>query len=113
MNANTWAMLCHLSGLLGYTLPALGSILGPLIIWIVKKDEMPAVDEHGKEALNFNLSILIYSIIVTAALIPTLGFAFPLFGVLIVFHIVCVIVAALRANSGQMYRYPLTMRIIR
>lgn len=113
MNANTWAMLCHLAGLLGYVVPALGSVLGPLVVWIVKKDEISSVDEHGKEALNFNLSILIYSAILTVAVIPTFGLIFPMFGVLVIFHIVCIATAALRANQGQPYRYPLTLRILR
>lgn len=113
MKANTWAMLCHLTGLLGYVFAGFGSIVGPLVVWIIKKDEMPEVDAHGKEALNFNLSILIYSLMLFVATFLTIGMLFPMWGLLIVFHVVCVIVAALRANRGESYRYPLTLRILR
>ena len=60
MNNNTWAMTAHLLGLIGYLGNGIGSVIAPLILWLVKKDSLPVVDRHGKEALNFNISVLIY-----------------------------------------------------
>src|SRR5690606_29443063 len=77
MTPNTWAMLTHLSGLIGYLGNVIGSAIGPLVFWLVKKDSIPGIDAHGKEALNFNISVLIYmliALVVTIVLsILTLG----------------------------------------
>ncbi len=109
-------MLCHLSGLLGYLGNIVGSVVGPLIVWLVKKDELPEVDQHGKEALNFNISVGIYFLILIAATVLTLGFGailtVPLMIALTIFHVVCVIVAALKASKGEAYQYPMSMRIV-
>ena len=59
---NQWAMLAHLSALAMFALPTLGQIVGPLIVWLIKKDELPLVDQHGKESLNFQISMTIYKI---------------------------------------------------
>lgn len=116
MNANTIAMACHLCGLLGYLANGLGSLVGPLIIWILKKDEMPEVDAHGKEALNFNISVMLYGAVLVFVTVITFGFGIfltvPLGIALAVFHIVFAIKAALAANEGRMYRYPLTIRLL-
>jgi uncharacterized Tic20 family protein len=121
MQPNTWAMLCHLGGLTGYAANGLGSVVVPLVLWIVKKDEMPEVNYHGKEAVNFNLSILIYGIglgIATFILsVLTLGIAMflliPLFPALVIFHVVCTIIAAIKASNHEAYRYPLCIRFIK
>ena len=112
MKPNNWAMLCHLGGLSGYLFNALGSILVPLILWIVKKDEIPEVDRHGKEALNFNISVAIYSL---AIFVLGWGFCFAWFlGLpLAIFHIVCTAMAAAKASSGQSYEYPLCLRLLK
>ena len=73
MQSNTWAMICHLSGLVGYLGNGLGSIIAPLVVWLVKKDELPEVNDHGKEALNFNISVAIYGLILFVATIFTVG----------------------------------------
>ena len=116
MEPNTWAMLCHLSGLLGYLGNFVGSMVGPLVVWLIKKDELALVDQHGKEALNFNISVGIYFLILIAATVLTLGVAFvltvPLMIALTIFHVVCVIVATLKASRGEAYRYPMCMRIV-
>jgi uncharacterized Tic20 family protein len=117
MTPNTWAMLCHLSGLIGYLGNGLGSVVGPLAIWIVKKDEMPEVDRHGKEALNFNISVAIYGLILGTVTFATLGIGMlltiPLLFALAIFHFVCVITAAVKANNGEDYQYPMCMRIVK
>ncbi|MEZ6091617.1 MAG: DUF4870 domain-containing protein [Pirellulaceae bacterium] len=117
MNPNTIAMACHLCGLLGYLGNGFGSIVGPLIIWILKKDEFEAVDEHGKEALNFNISVVLYGAILFAFAFVTFGIGLliviPLGIALAVFHIICTIIAAMKANEGRMYRYPLCLRLVK
>lgn len=116
MKPNSWAVLCHLGGLTGYLGNAIGSILVPLILWLIKRDEIPEVDAHGKEAVNFNISVSLYIFILGAITFVTFGLAFfitvPLIIVITVFHIICVIQAAIRANNGEMYRYPLTIRLV-
>lgn len=120
MQANTWAMLCHLGGLVGYFGNGIGSVIAPLIVWVIKKDEMPEVDYHGKEALNFNISIFIYFLVLGGVFfvfsVVTAGLGglllMPLFPLLAVFHAVCTVIAAIKANNGQSYRYPFCLRLI-
>ena len=106
----TWAMLCHLSIFSGHFIP-LGNIIAPLVIWLVKKEESPFVDYHGKESLNFQISLTIYFIVAAVLAIVLIGFV--ILAVLWVFGIIVVIIAGLKANEGQYYRYPLTMRFIK
>jgi uncharacterized Tic20 family protein len=101
-------MLCHLSTFAGLIGVPFGNILGPLIAWMIKRDEYPLVDDQGREALNFQISMTIYSLI-CAVLIITI----PLIFVLLVFDIVVTIMAALAANKGEYYRYPMTIRLIK
>ena len=107
----TWAMLAHLSALVGYLVLPLGNILGPLVIWLVKKDQSWFVDDQGKEALNFQISITIYFLVSLMLVFVLIGIV--LIGILYVFGIVVAIIATIRANSGVPYRYPLTIRFIR
>ncbi len=108
--ARNWAMTCHLAGFLGYTFP-FGHIFGPLAVWLFKGEKYPLVDDQGKEALNFQLSISLYLIVAALLTLAVIGFA--LLGILVVFHFIVIIVAAVRARSGERYRYPLTIRFIR
>lgn len=108
--SRTWGMLCHLAGLACYIDVPFGNILGPLVVWLIKKEEFPFVDEQGKEALNFQISMTIYGIIAGILIIVLIGI--PLLLGLLVAHIVLVIVAAIRANDGESYRYPVTIRFI-
>ncbi|MCZ6614565.1 MAG: DUF4870 domain-containing protein [Chloroflexi bacterium] len=103
-------MLCHLSTFSGWFIP-LGNILGPLIIWLMKREESPFIDAHGKEALNWQISATIYFIVSFALAFVLIGFV--LLPALLVFDIIIVIIATVRANSGQAYRYPLTIRFIK
>jgi uncharacterized protein len=108
----TWAMLAHLSGLLGYSvLPAFGHILGPLIIWLVKKDQSWFIEDQAKEALNFQISMSIYAIISGVLVVVLIGFL--LLGILYVLGIILIIIASLKANNGVQYRYPFTIRFIK
>jgi len=105
-----WAALCHLAALAGLTAAGLMGILGPLIVWMLKKDQSPLVDDQGKEAVNFQLSMLIYGLICVPTL--CLGIGFILLPSLVVLNVVLTIVAAVQANQGVAYRYPLTLRLV-
>ncbi len=105
-----WGMLCHLIAFSGYIIP-FGSILGPLIIWLVKKDEMPFVDDQGKESLNFQLTMFIAAIVSIILMFVLVGFLLLAF--IIIYQIVMVIIASMKANSGVQYRYPYTIRFIK
>lgn len=105
-----WGMLCHLLAFSGYMIP-FGSVLDPLVIWMIKKDEMPFVEDQGKESLNFQLTMLI-AVIVSGILVFVL-IGIPMLAVLIIFQIVVIIVASIKANEGVKYRYPYTIRFIK
>ncbi|WDM02909.1 DUF4870 domain-containing protein [Alicyclobacillus cycloheptanicus] len=102
-------MACHLAAFAGWFIP-FGWILGPLIVWLIKRDEFPFVDEQGKEALNFHISLLIYGIF--AAILCLILIGFVILMALAVFQVVMVIVAAMKVSSGEPYRYPMTIRFI-
>ena len=111
-DARMWAMLCHLAGLAGVVIPnfVLG-IIAPLIIWQIKKEDDPFIDENGKEALNFQISIGIYSLICIPLVFACIGIILlPAVGI---FDLVCIIIAAIKANNGEHYRYPLTIRLVK
>lgn len=106
----TWAMLCHLSAFLGYVFP-FGNIIGPLVVWLIKRDEFAAVNEHGKEALNFQITVTMYYIV--SAILVVIIIGIPLLIAVMVFQVVCVVLATLKANAGESYRYPLTIRFVK
>jgi uncharacterized Tic20 family protein len=106
----TWCVACHLSALAGFVVPAFGHVLGPLIVWLIKRGDSPEIDAHGKEALNFQISMLIYNLVAGVLCLLLIGFA--LLAVLHILNVVFVILAAVKASEGQMYRYPLTIRLI-
>jgi len=110
-DARMWAMICHLSGLAGIILPASGNIVAPLIIWQIKKDNNPFIDEQGKEAVNFQISMSIYLIASIILCFLCVG-AFLVVATIIVFF-VFMLIAAVKANNGFHYRYPLTLRFIK
>lgn len=107
---NMWAMLCHLSALAGFIIP-FGNVIGPLVIWMIKKDEFPLVDDQGKESLNFQISMTIYYIISAILIIVLIGILL-LIG-LAVFSLIMIIIAMMKANDGVAYRYPMTIRFIK
>ena len=109
-NERTWALFAHLSALVGYSVIPFGNIIGPLIVWLVKKDEMPFVNDQGKEAVNFQISVTIYFVIACLSLIVLIGLV--LAPAVFLFGLVMTIVAAVKANNGEPYRYPLTIRFI-
>ncbi len=100
-----WAIFCHLSLLLG-----IGFLL-PLVVWLAKRDDSPAVAAHAREALNFHLSLYIYGLISAVMIFVCIGY-FLLMG-LAIFGAVCAILAALQASKGRLFHYPLTIPIFR
>jgi uncharacterized protein len=105
-----WGMLCHLSALSGLITGA-GFILGPLIVWLIKKDEYPFANEQGKESVNFQISMIIYSFISGLLMLIVIGVLMLV--AIGIMEIVFVIMASLAANEGKPYRYPLTIRFIK
>jgi len=105
-----WALFAHLSALVGYIIP-FGSIIGPLVIWQVKKNEMPFVDDQGKEALNFQITVAIIAIVCLLLVLILIGIL--LLWALAIVNLVLIIIAALAANNGQAYRYPFAFRFIK
>jgi uncharacterized Tic20 family protein len=106
----TWAMLAHISGFAGFVFP-FGNIIGPLLIWILKKEDMPFVDDQGKEALNFQISITIYVLISIILVFVLIGI--PVLIIIGIFAIIMIIIAAINSYDGKYYRYPLTIRVIK
>ncbi|MFD0590528.1 DUF4870 domain-containing protein [Paenibacillus sp. GCM10027627] len=106
----TFGMLCHLISLSGFIVP-FGWVLGPLVIWLIKKDRSPYVDAHGKESLNFQISFLIYSIVAGILCLIVIGFV--LLAIIGILWIIFVILASVKANQGVLYRYPLTIRFFK
>ena len=108
--AQTWGMFCHLSALSMFIGVPFGNILGPLVIWLMKKNEMPFVDEQGKESINFQLSMVLYGVIAGFLCLFLVGFAL-LFG-LVVAEIVLVIRASIKVSNGEEHHYPFAIRWI-
>ena len=104
-----WAMFCHLSAIVAAALSTI-SVLGPIICWMVKKDTSKFVDRHGKEAVNFQISMLIYNVVAAIFCLVLIGFAF--LAVLWILNTIFVIIAAIQASDGKFYRYPMTIRFI-
>ena len=106
----TWAMLCHLSAFAGFIVP-FGSIIGPLIIWLIKKDEMQMVNEHGKKALNFQITMAIAYIICFVLMFVVIGVI--LLPIVAIFAFVVVVLASIKANEGKDFNYPLSLNLIK
>jgi len=105
-----WSVLCHASALAGLFFHVLGFVLGPLIVWLIKRGDSAEIDANGKEALNFQISMLIYHTI--ALILCLLLIGIPILIALWVADIVLVIIASVKTSQGESYRYPLTIRFI-
>ena len=110
-DVRTWNVLCHATALAGFFVPWAGHILGPLIVWLAKRGDSPEIDEHGKESLNFQISMLIYNVIAGILCLVLIGFI--ILAILHILNLVLVIVASIQASEGKFYRYPLTIRLIK
>jgi hypothetical protein len=110
MQERQWALICHLSGLSGYVVP-FGNLIAPIVIWSMKKEEMPMVDEHGKEVINFQISMTIW--IAISIIFVFLLIGIPILIALALMHLIFVIIGAVKADSGELYNYPLTIRFLK
>ena len=117
-----WAMFAHLSALAGGILTSgwagsIGCFIGPLVIWLMKKDTMPFVDDQAKEALNFNITVGIVFLALFVLSVMTLGIglivAIPVWIIVGIAWLVFTIIAAIKANQGERSRYPLTLRLVK
>ena len=109
--ARQWSMWIHLSGLCHYVVPIPGAaIVAPLILWSMKKEESAYIDEHGKEAINFQISILIYLLVSFVLCFVVIGIV--LVPAVAVFQLIACIVAGLKANEGEIMRYPMNIRFL-
>lgn len=105
-----WGLLCHITALSGYVVP-FGNIIGPLVIWLIKRDEYALVADQGKEALNFQITVWL-------AFIACIPLCFIFIGFVLMFVVgigalILTIIAAVKANEGFRYRYPMTLRLIK
>lgn len=117
-----WAMFAHLSAIVGGIVTAgwagsIGCFLGPLVIWLMKKETMPFVDDQAKEALNFNITVGIVFLVLFLLTLGTLGLGILLTGPLMIIvgiaWLVFTVIAAIKANDGVSYRYPFTLRLVK
>ena len=106
-----WAMLCHLAALTGLLGNGLGFLIGPLVVWLFKKEDDPFIDVQGKEAVNFQITMFIALIVSGLLMLILIGFA--LMAVVGIMMIVFPIIGALKANEGKDYRYPFSIRFIK
>ncbi|MET3882642.1 putative Tic20 family protein [Chitinophagaceae bacterium OAS944] len=131
-NVRTWSMLCHLSALLGL-LWWPGIVIGPLIVWQIKKNELPEIDPHGKEALNFQLTFVVLYFIAQIVLGIIAGITFgigllwgspftflgsglgllSLLGIITLVALVLAVVAGIKANNGEPYKYPFSIKFVK
>ena len=105
----TWAMLCHFSAFAGLIFP-FGNFLAPLIIWLIKKEEFPFVEDQGKEVLNFQISMTIY--LIGSGILCFILIGIPMVIGFLIFDVIVTLIGAVKANDGFKYRYPLAIRFI-
>ena len=121
LNERQWAAGAHLAALILALVTSwaagIAGVVGALAVWMIKRDDSPFAAGHAKEALNFNLSMFIYAVVLVVLSVVTLGlglvFTVPLGLAIALAWFVCTLVAAFRAYDGQPYRYPLSIRLFR
>ena len=104
-----WAMICHLSAMLMYC-TVIGGFIAPLVIWLLKRDEMPFVADQGRETLNFQITTLLALIVGGLLVLVLIGFV--IIGAVLLFHLIVTIIAAVKVSEGVAYRYPVCWRVI-
>jgi len=110
-DACKWAMICHIIALVGLLGNGIGFLVGPLVVWLIKKGDDPFIDEQGKEAVNFQITMVIAALV---SLLLTLVFiGFLLLAAVGILAVVFPIIAAIKANDGVHYQYPLAIRFIK
>ena len=115
-SARTWGMLCYIAGLSGCFLPWFAHVAGPLLVWLFKRNDHPFIDEQGKESLNFQITMAVYSLIGSVLLALTIIglWLIPFFlGFLYLLNIAGVVWASIRASEGKSFRFWFIFRVLR
>ena len=110
MNEKQWAMILHFSMLAGFAIPLAG-LIAPIVIWQLKKTEMPGIDAHGKVVVNWIISAAIYAAVCALLIVIVIGV--PLLWVLGVLCIVFPIIGGIKANNGELWKYPLSIQFLK
>ncbi|WP_111708113.1 DUF4870 domain-containing protein [Lutibacter citreus] len=119
-NDKNYSTLTHLSGFAGWFIP-FGNILAPLVLWSAKKNESSYIDAHGKSAVNFQLSLIVYGFLLALLIVPVailtlgLGLIAILLGIIpaLILKVILIITASIKANNGEEYQYPFTIDFIK
>jgi uncharacterized protein len=110
-NERTWGMLAHLAALAGVVMPLFGCVLGPLVVWLGRRDQSAFVEAQAKEALNFNISVFLAAIVCSLLMLVFVGFI--LGAALFIAWLVMTLIAAIKASEGIAYRYPFSLRLVK
>jgi hypothetical protein len=106
-----WAMICHLAALAGFLIP-FGNILGPLVVWLMKRTDMPLVEVHGKEAINFQISVTIAFLVCVPLMFVLIGI--PLMVLVGLGALILTVMAAVKISNGNLdYKYPFALRLLK
>jgi hypothetical protein len=104
-------MLAHLSALAGLVVWLVGCVLGPLAVWISRRDQSAFVAEHAREALNFNITVVLAALVCMLLMLVFVGFI--LGAALFIAWLVLTLIAAIKASEGAVYRYPVSLRLVK
>ena len=105
-----WGMYCHLAVLAGFVFP-LGNVIGPLIIWLIKKDQYPFVDYNARQAMNFQITLVVGLLV--SGLLAFIFIGFILMIILVLFAMVQTIQAIMASGKGEYFTYPYSLRLLR
>jgi len=119
-NDKNYSAITHLSGFAGWIFP-FGNIIAPVVLWTAKKNESSYIDAHGKSAVNFQLSLIVYSFLLALLILPIaiftlgLGLVAIVIGIIpaIILKFILIISASIKANNGEQYHYPFTIEFIK
>ena len=116
--ARTWNMFCHLSALAGFIGVPFGNIIGPLMVWQIKKNEFPSVDVHGKAALNFQITVTLAAMVAAAVMFVGIFICvgwllLPVVILIGLAGLIFPIIAGIKANNGENYKYPFSIEFVK
>lgn len=109
--ARKWATICHLMALVGLVGNGIGYLVGPLVVWLIKKEDDPFIDEQGKEAVNFQITMFLAALASGLLVLVIIGIVLLL--IVAILMTVFPIIAAIKASEGEHYRYPMSIRFIK
>lgn len=109
--ARKWAMICHIIALVGLLGNGIGFLIAPLVVWLLKKEDHPFIDRQGKEAVNFQITMFILLLVSLLLALVLIGFVFMV--IVAIVMTILPIIAAIKSNEGEDFKYPLTIRFIK